>query len=365
MGKEHALVESVALRHAAIAIKPFISDNPNTGLKEYNMAVHERIKHTDIVVCKVDGRTKEYLTGINEAAESVQMLEGEEKEARIKSIRELVVRAENAIGGNFDISDADIYEIDEKGKSTTKFNKLFWSKVKTFKSVFPDVLDNRGQRVNTWWDDYSIILTNDGIILNSDKVKDQITVSLIEAGGLSMIAKSYEDALQVGRCKFYLDKREDTSAILVADDMSRDRAGAKLIAMKDGDANKLFYVTKLVSTDSLFFKTNKNATPTNVLYKECVNFIEGKTSIERSKGRACTRFIELASMTLDQLKARCVLQDAKTLRLVAIREQELYIIKGSTIIGKNDEEAASFLLNTVNVKTYENLLKEVQKEWSK
>ena len=97
MPKEHALVESVALRHATVTIKPFISDNPNTGLKEYNMVVHERILHTDCVVCKADGRTKEYLTGVNEMAESVQSLSGEEKEAKITELEKRLAALEAII----------------------------------------------------------------------------------------------------------------------------------------------------------------------------------------------------------------------------------------------------------------------------
>jgi hypothetical protein len=116
--KQFAFVESPALKFAKISIKPFIGKDDNTGLKEFNMVVHEGIRHIDIIVCKSDKGRKVYKTGLNEFDESIATMDQafsgesieeikakkEEKAAKIKSIRELILRAENELAGSFELS---------------------------------------------------------------------------------------------------------------------------------------------------------------------------------------------------------------------------------------------------------------------
>lgn len=358
MPKQYTLVDSVSIKHAKIAIKKFVGDNPNMGLKEYNMAVHDNIKHTDCVMCTADGQTKTYKTGLNEQDFSITSLDKEEKEAKIKSIRMLVARAENTIAGNYDVNPED---------PDIATDKDFWRKVKMFKSVVPDVFNNKGVRIKTYWDDFNIVLSNDGIILNENDVKHQLMAHVIEAGGFTSIAPDYESAASNsrGRYKFYLDKRQDTSAIKVTDRLLRDKAGMKLVAMLEEDANKLFYITKLVTTESLYFKTGKNQTPNNFLYDECCNFVDGLTERQRNKTLACEEFLKLAAMKLSELKAMAVIHDAEALSYIVTKDGKLYHVATGTILGKNMEEAVQFMTAIANETVSRKITDSVLKEWDK
>ncbi len=365
MAQKYALVESPALKHAKLSIKPYVGKADNTGLKSYNMVIHERVWHTDTIPCRVDGLTKTYKTGLNEFAPEVQNLPKEKKEATIRNIRELVVKAENILAGNANISADDIYKKDAEGKQTAEFTTDFWSKVTKFKSVIADVFDNRGVRQLSYWDEFNIKLNNEGDILNEEDIKDLIKVAVIEAGGFSMIAPSYEVAAEdpKERYKFYLDKREDTSAIRTADRKLIARANAKLLAMSEKDANKMFYITKLVSNDSVFFKTGKNATPNDVLYEECSRYLEGL--LFENKTLAAEKFIKLAESTLGEVKARCVLKDARYLNQVVFKENSLFDLKSGTILGKNEDEAVVFLMATANHNVFDPLYNFCNAEWNK
>jgi len=358
MAKQFSFVEPVALKHARLSIKPYVGQSINTGLKEYNMVVHDNIKHTDCVICISDGRTKTYKTGLNENTAEVQTLHGDEKIAKIKSIRQLVARAEREIAGNFNV------DPDEDGIEN---NKEFWKNVTMFKSVIPDVFDNKGVRQLTYWDEFVIVMSNEGIILNENNVKHLLMISVIEAGGFSLIADSFETARADSRgiYKFYLDKRQDTSDVKIVDKKIRDKAGAKLFAISENDSNKLFYITKLISVDSMFFKTGKNATPTSVFYEECSNFIEGLTPKQRVQTLACQEFISYADMTIDKLKARVALQDGMALNYIMLKENELWHVQTSTILGKNYEDAIAYLTNPANVKLHDTLIKQCTAEWAK
>jgi len=357
MSKQFVFSEPVSLKHAKFSIKALVrKDDPNlTGLDNYNMVLHERVSHNDYIACKVDGKIKTYLTGLNENVPEVQDLNPEQKEAKIAAIRRLVARAEREIEGNYKVADPDTKEIEKLPD--------FWANVTIFKSVIPDVFDNQGVRTLTYWDNLSLKLTNDGIIFDEKNIKDLILMNVIEAGGFSMVAKSYEDALNDSRYKFYLDKRQATVTVRNTDRKVRDKAGAKLLALLDKDANKLFYITKLITADSLFFKTGKNATPNETFYEECSRYLDGETSVEPDKALACAKFLEYEAMKIDELKARCVIRDAKALRYLVYKENEIYHLSTSTILGRNNDEAALYLCNPANIKVFDALIKQVEKEW--
>jgi hypothetical protein len=165
--------------------------------------------------------------------------------------------------------------------------------------------------------------------------------------------------------KFYLDKRADTSAIEVADLKIQDKAASKLLYISEKDTEKLFYIAKMTSTDSLFFKTGKNATPLNVLYKECRRYIDGETAAERDKTIACQEFIRMADIKLEKLTAMCVLRDLKLMRLVIYKDTDIYHIKSGTILGKNDIEGVEHITSPANLKLYGDMLEQAKKEWNK
>lgn len=366
MQKQLVLQMSAALKFAPLSIKPFFSSRRNMGLENWNMVVHSGIVHTDQVICKVDGKTKTYITGLNEKSRDMQDLAieaqhdeaaKEKYEARIIAIRRLVARAERELAGNYTINP----EATEIEKDAT-----FWEKVKTFRSVVPDVFDNNGIRQPTYWDELTIKMNNEGIILSGDNVKDLLIISVIEAGGFCMIADSYETAaMSQYEYKFYLDKKQDTSATKSVDRKIRDKAGAKLLDIRENDSNKLFYITKLISNDSLFFKDGRNATPLDTMYEEIANYLDGKGT-EVSKHKACKEFLSYAGTKLEDLKVRAVLIDAITMRLVVLNDSTYMHLKSGTMIGNSIEESVMYLKNPGNAKAvYNTLLSQVQEQWTK
>lgn len=351
--KQYSHVESVALKHAAIAIKAYKENaDPNTGLREYNMVMHETIHHTDCVICNADGKTKTYKCGLNENAKEIQTIKNpEEKEAKIKTIRTIVKRAEELIAGNYTITEEDISATDPS---------QFWKKVTSIKPVIADVFDNKGERELTYWDQLVIELTNDGLILDPEvNVKDELLICAILDKGFAQIAPSYAECKK-GGYKFYLDKHEDTSLIKAKPKIDKSRAESKIVAFYDKDAKKLLYIAKLISNESMMLRTT---TPKEYLVEECLNYLDGLLPNERSPLAAVANILKLSEMTVDELKVRCLIKDGKSLRHLTYKDSQVYHIKTSNFLGKNDEEAVEKL--KANETCYRALVAEVEKEWAK
>ena len=151
----------------------------------------------------------------------------------------------------------------------------------------------------------------------------------------------------------------------MADKKVRDKAGAKLNLIAEKDSNRLFYISKLVSTDSLFLRIGKNSTPSDILYDECSNFIDGLSSLERSKNVACKTFIRYADMKIDEVKIRTLLKDAKLLKVLIMKDTDWYYVRTGTVFGKTDEDVVNFLLAPGNITHFENLTKVIKAEWEK
>lgn len=356
---QYVMRESIALKMAKFSIKPFKDSDDGMGLKKWGMVIHERTCHTATPFCKVDGKIKTYRTGLNEDAPEVQDLPIEKKEAKIKAIRQLVAKAEREIAGNYNINPDDP-KIDK--------DPDFWTKVTTFRSVVPDVFDNKGVRQLTYWDTLELKLTNSGLILNENDAKDLILISVIEAGGFPTIAKSYKDALEnprTGQIKFYLDKKINTAEVKVSEKRVRDEAGAKLLGLYEKDSNKLFYITKMISSQSPYIKMGKNATPLDIMYEECSNYIDAVVSGVNSKEEGSREFLKFYKMKLDELIARVLIKDGLTYSLLIYREGNLTHSRTNTVLGKNAEDGVQYLLSAANIKFFEELKQSLTFEWSK
>lgn len=358
--QDYVIRESIALKMAKFSIKPFKDGGDNgTGLKKYGMVLHEGTCHTANPLCKVDGKIKTYCTGLNEDATEVQDLDTEKKEAKIKAIRQLVARAEREIAGNYNINPEDP-NID---KDTN-----FWTKVTTFKSVVPDTFDNKGVRQLTYWDTLELKLDNKGIIFQETNIKDLLIMSIIEAGGFPTVAKSYKDALENPRSsqvKFYFDRKTNTAEVKTSEKRVRDEAGAKLLALYEKDSNKLFYITKLLTTQSGYIKTGKNATPIDIMYDECSNYIDALVPEVNSKEEGSKKFLEYNKMKLNELIARVLVKDGLIYGKLMYKESNLIHTFNHTILGKNAEDAVLYMLAPANDKFFEELKESLTFEWSK
>lgn len=345
---------SPSVSFAPLSIKPLITKKRNGGLENYGMVVHDKIVHTDCVMFRTIGDpvngTKTYITGLNEDTDEIQDTKDlEVKNAKIANIRRKVAKYERYLASN--------HVLDPEQKDIEN-DKDFWSKVKTFRSSF------QGVTTPTYWDNLNAVMTNDGVILDPDNLRHQLIVDCIDAGGMVMIAKSREDA-EKGNFKFYLDKKEKSADTESQEDMFRDKAGSKLLALRENDTEKMFYIVKIISDDSLYFKTGKNATPLGSQYKEITNFLEGKGK-ESGKLRACKQFLDLVELRLDELKVRAVLRDSILMRIVVINDSMLMHLRSSTMLGSSEEEAVMYLKNPANhKKVFDVMVEEVDKHWRK
>lgn len=330
----------------------------NMGLEKYNMVVNQSIVQTDIPMFRSIGEgvyaTKTYITGINEEALDVQnMEEGEAKAAKIATIRRMIARAERSLAGNLklnpEVKDIESIPYDE-----------FYSKVTTFKSSFT------GITTPTYWDKMEVIMGNDGVMLDPENVRHQLIVSCVEVGGYVMIAKSqHEASTSAHEYKFYLDRKTDTAETESVDLYQRDKAGSKLLALREGDSNKLFYIAKILSLNSLYLKDGKNATPLGILYKEISDYLDGKGE-ELSKKRACDDFLKLCEKNLGELKVRATVKDAVKMNLIVLNNSTYMHLKTSTLLGNSEEEVVLFLQNVNNhKKIFEPIHADVYRELSK
>jgi len=351
-------MKNAALSRSAISIKPYVSGQPNLGLEKYDLALFDGAKQRDSIFCESNGRIKTYLTGLNELHPSVQNIKDEdEKRAKIKEIREVVARLENEFNANFAVNPEGCME----GYGTK--DDRFWANVTMFKSVVPDTFDNQNNRIPTYWDSIVLELDNWGKNLDMKNLSDVVIKYAIEAGGFSLVAGSLEAARDNNQFKFYLDKIEETSALKTENKKLRNKAGAKLETLYNKDANKLFYVTKMVSLDSLFYRTGKNATPNDILYEDCDRYINGQTA-DKNKTFCAEKFLEYAEMSMEELKLRCIVKDATQLRLISHKpDGNLYYIKTGVLLGKTVADVVNFIKNPLNEDVYKDIFSLVDKEW--
>ena len=356
---------SSAIAHSSVSIRPFVNGKRNMGLEAYDLVVADGVYHKDGVIALGEHSVKTYVTGLNEASSDMVLLrkEGEtnptkmeEYNAKVLDIRRTIARAERELGGNaeLDPNDPDILK-----------DKDFWKRVKTFQSVIPDTFDSKGDRIPTYWDSITLKLDNHGQALNPERlVLDLLIMKIAEAGGFAIVAPSLTVAAETNKYKFYLDKREAAAEIQISPKIMRDKAGKELLKMYEGDANKLFYVTKLVSLDSLFYRKGSNSTPLAVLYNDSSRYLDGE-GMEKSKTTAATKFLEYCKMDLEELRLRCMIKDATTRQYLSFKaDGTIYHNRTSTPIGKNVADCIVYLKDPLNQSVYEMLKEDVEKEWN-
>lgn len=326
-------------RNSSISIKPYVDPSiSNMGLERYNMALFEGvIQEESIIYLDPTGSGKRrYITGLNEFAPEVQMLSVDEKEAKIKDIRECVAIIERYFGNSLDVTDKD-----------------FWSKVQTAR---PDNYD--------FWEKIIIRLSNDPIFLDpKNDIYDLIKLKAIEAGGFSMIASSLDDVRKKASkgVKFYLDKFEQTATIRTEVKKLRNAALAALDRLYKTNIDKLFLVCKVVDDNSAQYK---KSTPIDVLYDNMDRYINGET-VETNKKKTAVRFSEIADLDIEILKLRAIVKDATYYRLIAIKgDGFIYHVSSNTLMGKNPSDVVEFLNNPLNEEILKHLLKNVESFWN-
>lgn len=321
---------------AQVSIRPFVDNSAdNMGLQRYNMALFENCFHEEPLICLSVNGISRYITGLNEFAPELKDLEEDEREAQIKQIRITVAQLEKDLAANV---------IDPKDPE-------FWNKVKLLRP------DNE-----KFWEKIVIRMGNEPVFL--DPVKDAydlIKMKAIEAGGFSLIAPSLEQARRTPGVKFYLDKFEETASIRTEVKKLRNKALAELQKLFDKNANKLFYVCKIVDPNSTQYR---KTTPLDVLYDNMDKYINGET-VEKDKKKTAQRFLDVNSLDMETLKLRAIVKDASLYKFIATRgDGFIYHMKSAAMIGRNPSDVVEYLKNPLNEEILTDLTKNVEKMWN-
>ncbi|MFN7584088.1 MAG: hypothetical protein ACK5P0_01890, partial [bacterium] len=181
-------------KKTSLAIRPFFDPNlDNMGLQNYGITLFDGVVHSEQLACIERNGVVQYLTGLNEFAPDIKLLNPEDKEARVKQIREAVIELEKELA-------AHVIDVDDP---------QFWNKI-------------------------TIACGNEPLYLNPDDPYDRIKLYAIEAGGFSIVAKSFDDARSKAvPPKFYLDKTEETAMFRTEYKKMRNKALSELQKLFD------------------------------------------------------------------------------------------------------------------------------------
>jgi hypothetical protein len=324
-------------KRSSIAIRPYFDPAvDNMGLQKYGLSLFDGAFHEEQLACLEINGIKRYLTGLNEFAPEVKNLPMEEQEAKIKSIRSIIVQLERELAANMvDPSD-----------------KEFWNKIKLLKP------DN-----SEFWDKIKIRCGNEPVFLEPDKDPyDLIRLYAIEAGGFSIVAKSLEEARRMPvPPKFYLDKLEETATLNTEVKKLRNKALSELQKLFDKNTNKLFYIAKVLDANSAQYK---KSTPNDIVYDNMDKFINGDL-VEKNKKKTAERFLDIVNLDMETLKIRAIVKDSGYYKFIATKADGfIYHMETTTMLGRTPSDVLEYLKNPLNEEILVDLTKKVEKYWN-
>jgi hypothetical protein len=299
------------------------------------MSLFDGVQHHEQVACLENNGVVRYITGLNEFAPEIKLLNAEDRDARVKEIRNAIAELEKELAANvLDVEDVQ-----------------FWNKVKLLK---PDNHD--------FWNRISIACGNEPVFLDPKDPYDRIKLFAIEAGGFSIVSKSFEDARSRPVApKFYLDKTEETVSTRTEYKKMRNKALSELQKLFDKNSTKLFYIAKVVDINSTQYK---KSTPNDVIYENMDNFINGiggETNLER----AAKSFIDTASMDMETLKIKSIVRDSIFFKYIINKaDGYIYHTKSSAMLGRNVSDVVEHLKNPLNEDILKDLNQSVEKYWN-
>lgn len=325
-----------SVRKTSLAIRPFFDNtSSNMGLEEYGMTLFDGVTHTEQLACLENNGVVRYLTGLNEFAPEIKLMDQESRNAKIKQIREAVVELEKELAAN--VLDSE--------------DKDFWNKVKLLKP------DNK-----EFWNKIDISCGNEPLYLNTNDPYDRIKLYAIEAGGFSIVAKSYDDARSKSvPPKFYLDKEEETVMVRTEYKKLRNKALSELQKLFDKNSTKLFYIAKVVDINSTQYK---KSTPNDIIYENMDNHINGLGG-ESNKERAAKSFMETANMDMETLKIKSIVRDSIFFKYIINKaDGHIYHTKSGSMLGRNVSDVVEYLKNPLNEDILKDLNHACEKYWN-
>lgn len=321
-----------------IQVKPFIDANrENMGLENYEMAVFPDVYHEEQLAAIERGGIVRFITGLDEYAPEVQAIpDKEQREAIIYNIRSVVSHLEKILATNkIDVNDEN-----------------FWDKVKLLKPTNVDFFSKISLRCG-----------NEPVFLNpAEDAHDLIKYMAIQAGGFTMCAKSYEDALAMAvPPKFFLDREHSTVSTKTGSKRIRNKALSILERVAGKQHKKLLYITKVIDVNSSSYKVS---TPVDVLYNALDEYINGK-SIESSVTKASENFMKVADLDSDTLKLRALVKDGVFYRFIVTKpDGMLYHAATSSLLGRNVADVVEYMKNPTNEDVWIRLMNEVEPYWN-
>jgi hypothetical protein len=305
------------------------------GLEEYGMTLFDGVTHNEQLSCLEINGVVRYITGLNEFSPEINHLSKDEKEARIKQIRTAIAELEKELAANY-------IEIDDN---------QFWNKVKLLK---PDNAE--------FWNKIYISCGNEPVYLDPKDPFDRIKLYAIEAGGFSIVSKSYDDARSKAvPPKFYLDKEEETVMVRTEYKKLRNKALSELQKLFDKNSTKLFYIAKVVDINSTQYR---KSTPLDVIYENMDRYINGEGG-ETNKERAAKSFMETANMDMETLKIKSIVRDSVFFKYIINKADGfIYHTKSQSMLGRNVSDVVEFLKNPLNEDVLKDLNAACEKYWN-
>lgn len=334
----YTIVELPTVKAGNISIKPYFDPEiSNLGLEKYGLSLFDGVFHEEQLACLEQNGIKRYLTGLNEFSPDVKNIkDSEQRDAKILEIRNVVAKLEAELAANIlDPADPD-----------------FWNKVKLLKP-----------NNDEFWNRITIRCGNQPVFLDPAKDPyDLVKLYAIEAGGFSIVARSYEDARSRAVApKFYLDKTIDTVSTKTEVKKLKNKAISELQKLFDKNANKLLYVAKVVDGNSVQYK---KSTPNDIIYDNMDKFINGE-GVETNTKRAAQSFLDAAALDMESLKLKAIIRDATFYKMIATKSDGfIYHIESSTMMGRNPSDCVEFLRNPLNESILITLTKSVEKFWN-
>jgi hypothetical protein len=331
-----SLAESA--KSGSISVKPFFDPNKaNLGLEKYGLALFDGVFHEEQLACIERNGIKRYITGLNEFAPEVKLIADKEvREAKIREIRTIVTQLERELATNvLDPEDPD-----------------FWNKVQLLQP-----------NNHEFWERISIRCGNEPVHLDPAKDPyDLIKLYAIDAGGFSIVCKSYDEARSKAvPPKFYLDRFIDTVSTKTEISKIRNKALSELIKMFDKNQNKLFYVCKVVDGNSVQYK---KTTPNDVMYDNMDKFITGE-GIEKNLRRAAQTFLDACALDMETLKIKSIVKDATFYKFISPKADGfIYHTDTNSMLGRNVSDCIEYLKNPLNDSILLDLTKKIEKYWS-
>jgi hypothetical protein len=325
-----------SVRKTAIAVRPFFdSRSSNMGLEEYGMTLFDGVTHTEQLACLENNGVTRYITGLNEYAPEIKLLDSDTRESKVKAIREAVAELEKELAANM-LNPEDID---------------FWNKVKLLSPSNSD-----------FWNKITLACGNSPLYLDPKDPFDRIKLYAIEAGGFSIVAKSFDDARSKPvPPKFYLDKEEETVMVRTEYKKLRNKALSELQKLFDKNSTKLFYIAKVVDISSTQYR---KSTPNDVIYENMDLYINGEGG-ETNKERAAKSFMEAANMDMETLKIKSIVRDSSFFKYIISKpDGYLYHSKSSSLLGRNVSDVIEYLKNPLNEDILKDLNAACEKYWN-